>query len=88
MVTLLRGDGDNYTCETGLADLSEVANGVKHLPANWINEDGVSLSYQFVKYATPLIQGEVDVPFDGGLPQFAKLGKTPVAPQLPPHDLG
>lgn len=88
MVTLLRGDGDNYTCETGLADLSEVANGVKHLPANWINEDGVSLSYQFVKYATPLIQGEVDVPFDGGLPQFAKLGKTSVAPQLSPYDLG
>ena len=28
MVTLTRGDTDGYSCETGLADLSEIANGV------------------------------------------------------------
>ena len=38
MVTLLRGDGETYTCETGLASLSEIANGVKKLPESWINE--------------------------------------------------
>ncbi|NBD38198.1 MAG: diphosphate--fructose-6-phosphate 1-phosphotransferase [Verrucomicrobia bacterium] len=87
MVTLFRGDGDAYTCETSLADLSEVANGVKHLPANWINEDGTSLSYQFVKYASPLIQGEVDIPHEHGLPQFVKLGKVSVAPLLQPYEV-
>lgn len=88
MVTLIRGDSESYTCETGLTDLSEIANGVKHLPAGWINEDGVSMSYQFTKYALPLIQGEVDVPFDNGLPAFVKLGKSRVSPQLPPYEVG
>lgn len=87
MVTLIRGETDQYSCETGLSDLSEIANGVKHLPANWINEDGVSLSYQFVKYASPLIQGEVEVPRENGLPAFVKLGKARVAQQLPPYTL-
>jgi 6-phosphofructokinase len=88
MVTLIRGDGENYTCETGLTDLSEIANGVKHLPSSWIAEDGVSLTYQYVKYAQPLIQGEVDVPMEAGLPSFVRLGKSTVEPQLPPYDLG
>jgi 6-phosphofructokinase 1 len=87
MVTLTRGDSETYVCETGLADLSEIANGVKSLPASWINEDGVSLNYQFVKYAQPLIQGEVKIPYENGLPQFVKLGKTTVEQVLPPYEI-
>ncbi|MCD8483302.1 MAG: 6-phosphofructokinase [Verrucomicrobia bacterium] len=86
MITLVRGETDQYTCETGLADLSEVANGVKRIPANWINEDGVSLNYQFAKYALPLIQGEVAVTREQGLPAFAELSKIQVERLLPPHD--
>ncbi|MBG28410.1 MAG: 6-phosphofructokinase [Opitutae bacterium] len=75
MVTLVRGEGDPYTCETGLVDLSEVANGVKEIPESWIAEDGVSLAFQFIKYAQPLIQGEVEVPHENGLPQYVRLSK-------------
>ncbi len=78
MVTLLRGDGDHYTCETGLAPLSDIANGVKKLPREWINEDGVSMNFQFMRYAQPLIQGETTVPYENGLPSFAKLEKVRV----------
>lgn len=85
MVTLVRGDDDRYTCETGLADLQEVANGVKHLPAAWISEDGVSLNFQFVKYALPLIQGEVTVPRENGIPAYTELAKQRVERVLPPH---
>lgn len=88
MITLVRGDTDQYTCETGLADLAEVANGVKHVPASWINEDGVSLNFQFVKYAQPLIQGEVTIPRDNGLPHFAELAKIPVEKTLPAYPIG
>ncbi|MGJ3244430.1 MAG: 6-phosphofructokinase [Opitutales bacterium] len=86
MVTLLRGDSDTYTCETGLAPLSEIANGVKTLPTNWINEDGVSMSYQFYKYALPLIQGEVQVPYENGVPQFIALNQKRVSKRLDSHD--
>lgn len=87
MVTLLRGDADSYVCETGLADLAEVANGVKMLPTNWINEDGVSLNFQFHKYALPLIQGEVQVPYENGVPNFVTLEKERVEKRLEEHSL-
>lgn len=82
MVTLIRGDNDPYTFETGLAPLSEVANGVKALPTSWINEDGVSLNFQFMKYALPLIQGEVEVPVENGIPKFVRLNGERVSKQL------
>ena len=87
MVTILRGDQDHYTVETGLAPLSEIANGVKKLPREWINEDGVSMNHQFMRYAQPLIQGETAVPFDNGLPAFAKLDKNRIEKQLAAYEL-
>lgn len=78
LVTLLRGDGEQYTCETGLTSLSDLAGNIKKLPKEWVNEDGVSLNFQFFRYATPLIQGEITVPYDNGLPAYAKLGKESV----------
>lgn len=86
-VILLRGDGDQYTCETALVDLSEIANGVKKLPSEWVNEDGISMSFQFHRYALPLIQGEVAVPFDNGLPVFARLSKESAEKLLPPYEV-
>ncbi len=86
MVTLIRGSGDHYTCETGLAPLAEIANGVKKLPREWINEDGVSMNHQFVRYAQALIQGETVVPHDNGLPVFAKLEKNRVDKVLPAYE--
>ncbi len=85
MVTLVRTDGDHYGVETGLAPLSEIANGVKQLPREWIHEDGVSMNHQFVRYALPLIQGEVPLPFDNGLPVLAHLDKHRVAKKLDPY---
>jgi 6-phosphofructokinase 1 len=82
MVTLLRGEAEHYTCETGLSPLGEIANTVKKLPREWINEDGVSMNFQFLRYAQPLIQGEVAVPYDTGLPAFVTLQKERVDKQL------
>jgi 6-phosphofructokinase 1 len=59
-----------------------VANKVKAFPAQWINDDGVSLNYQFHKYATPLITGEVSVPFENGLPNFVHISNARVEKQL------
>ena len=86
MVTLVRGESDHYTCETGLASLSEVANGVKKLPREWINEDNVSMNFQFLRYAQPLIQGEVVLPHDTGVPIFARLDKSRIDKSLAPYE--
>ncbi|HEY8995125.1 MAG TPA: 6-phosphofructokinase [Lacunisphaera sp.] len=86
LVTLVRGDGDQYTCETGLTALADLAGNLKKLPKEWVNEDGVSLNFQFFRYATPLIQGEVSVPFDNGLPAYAKLTRESVDKTLPGYE--
>ena len=86
MVTLLRGDSDHYTCETGLAPLTEIANGVKKLPREWINEDGISMNFQFLRYVQPLIQGEIVIPTDNGIPVYARLDKVRVDKVLPAYE--
>ncbi len=88
MVTLLRGDADHYTVETGLAPLSDIANGVKKLPREWINEDNVSMNFQFLRYAQPLIQGEMTLPYDNGIPVYARLDKSRVDKVLPAYGVG
>lgn len=85
MVTLIRGETEYYSCETGLVDLSEVANGVKTVPTSWINDDGVSMNFQFYKYANPLIQGEMEIPHENGIPRFIRLRKLRVDKLLPAH---
>jgi 6-phosphofructokinase 1 len=87
MITLLRGDADQYSCDTGLAPLADIANGIKKLPTEWINEDGVSMNFQFLRYAQPLIQGEVAVPHDNGLPVYARLDKVRVDRLLSAYDI-
>ncbi len=56
----------------------KVVGNLKKLPKEWVNEDGVSLNFQFFRYATPLIQGEIAVPYDNGLPAYARLSKEGV----------
>jgi 6-phosphofructokinase 1 len=82
MITLVRGETDTYSCETGLVAIGELAGNTKKLPREWINEDGVSMNFQFYRYATPLIQGEVTVPFENGIPAYVRLHGESVDKQL------
>lgn len=86
LITLVRGDGDNYSCETGLSALGDVVGNLKKLPREWVNEDGVSLNFQFFRYATPLIQGEVTVLYENGLPSYVRLAKEGVDRTLPGYE--
>ncbi|MFQ3270033.1 MAG: hypothetical protein ACI9A1_000344, partial [Lentimonas sp.] len=47
--------------------------------------DGVSMNYNFYKYALPLIQGEVTVPYENGVPTFAKLKMVKIPRKLGAH---
>ena len=85
MVILVRAEGETYSCETSLAPLSEIANGVKEIPSDWISEDRVSMTAKFIKYCQPLIQGEVEVPFENGVPSFVRLSKKRIRKVLYSH---
>jgi len=75
MVTLQRAPGNAYRCTTGTADLSAVANGEKLFPREWISDDGFFVTEEFLRYARPLIQGEVKVDVPDGLPLFVRFQK-------------
>ena len=71
-----RSEENGYVCKTTLFPLSEVANYEKHVPDEWINEEGNDILEGFIDYALPLIQGETPMKKKNGLPDFAKLKKV------------
>lgn len=77
MVTLVRdGTSADYKCTTGLAELSDVANGEKKVPADFINQAGNFITDAFKQYVEPLIRGEVDIEIGSdGLPVYVRLEK-------------
>ncbi len=85
MVKIVRLQSHPYKWTTGLEPLDRIAN-VEHLvPRDWISEDGFLPNEKFVEYARPLIEGEVKVPIEGGLPRFIVLEKVRVEKKLPPQ---
>ena len=80
MVTLERVSNDPYLCRTGEAKLADVANGEKFLPLEWISDDGFFVTEEFIKYARPLILGEVRPLIEDGLPKFIRFKKHFVTP--------
>lgn len=84
MVKLVRAPGETYCWTTDLHPLGEIANLVKVIPRDWLSADGFMPNEKFVEYARPLIEGEVKVPTEGGLPKFAVLARIPVERLLPP----
>ena len=85
MVTLERESTSPYKVTTGLAKLEDVANGEKKLPREWMNEEGNFPSREFLDYARPLIEGEVKLPMEGGLPKFMRFEKHWVEKKCPEY---
>ncbi len=80
MVTLERKSSDPYVCETGLADLEEVANGEKKVPREFINDEGNGVTQAMIDYVTPLMQGEVAIQIgDDGLPVYTRFARHNLA---------
>ena len=71
MITFIREEGDEYRLTYGTSDVNNICNKEKTVPRSWINEDGTDVTEEFIKYARPLIQGNVDIEMEDGLPKFA-----------------
>ena len=76
MVALVRKSNKPYKCVTGLADLMDVANGVRKVPRNWVNAEGNHITREMRDYIVPLMRGEVPIKVaNDGLPVFARFVK-------------
>ena len=71
MVSFIRQETSEgvYQMKCGLEDVNEICNKEKTVPLSWICQDGSDVTEDFIRYARPLIQGQVELPIDkDGLP--------------------
>ena len=86
MITLVREDGPEYKCTTGLAELSDVANGEKKVPKEYINDQGNHITDAMRDYLRPLVKGEAPIKIDeNGIPAFMRFERKPLEKKLPKH---
>ena len=82
MPTVVRTSDDPYHWEIGKADLADVANVEKLMPAEYISEDGFGITDACRRYLTPLIEGEDYPPYEKGMPKYVRLKNEAVAKKL------
>ena len=69
MMTIDRAEGDEYRTTVGCADIAGIANAIKTVPSEYINERGNGITEAGIAYLKPLIMGELALKFEDGLPK-------------------
>lgn len=69
MGVFVRNTGKEYGVSIDFVDISKIANKVKKVPLEWINEEGNDVKQELIDYLYPIIQGEVPLQYDNGIPK-------------------
>ena len=85
MPTIKRLSDSPYRWEIGVADLKDIANVEKKMPADFISADGFGITEACRRYLAPLIEGEDPPPFVRGLPNYVKLKNLSIVRKLPDY---
>lgn len=72
MVTIER---NNNIMSYSYTELSDVAKQIRYVDQKYINEEQNNITDLFLDYAYPLIQGEVLIPYENGIPKIYKINK-------------
>lgn len=70
MVALRRKSNSDYETEFFPIKASEIANNVKYLPTEWVNEEGNNIADEALNYFLPLLQGNPSLYFEDNLPKY------------------
>ena len=81
MPAIVRKSAKPYRWSIGKVALSRVANKEKLMPRRFISKDGFGITAACRQYLEPLIRGEDYPPYRNGLPRYAQLRNTPIAPK-------
>ncbi|MDR1689690.1 MAG: 6-phosphofructokinase [Clostridiales bacterium] len=71
MVAFKRVSDSPYKMECTLVPAADVCNYEKNIPLEWIDATNSDIKDEYIKYATPLIEGEPELKYENGLPVFA-----------------
>ena len=69
MMTIDRVQGEEYSTSVGCADIAGIANAIKTVPDEYINEEGNGITDAGIEYLKPLIMGELSLEYVNGLPK-------------------
>ncbi len=67
---LQRISNEPYRCKCMTSDVTEVANIERKIPLDWIHPDKNNITPTLHKYLLPLIQGEVALSYENGIPSY------------------
>jgi len=73
MTVMNRTSNAPYTIEYDCAEIKNIANEAKSVPAEWISDAGNDVTEEMLAYLRPLIQGETNVTYKDGLPVYADI---------------
>lgn len=63
-----------YAISYHAAPIGDIANEIKSVPREWITPAGNDVTPEMVSYLLPLIQGEVDIAYENGIPVYLPVG--------------
>lgn len=70
MTSIRRIADEPYDYKIETSSLEHVANEIRKIPSEWINDDGNDVTNEMVKYIYPLIQGEITTEYENGIPKY------------------
>ena len=70
MIAMIREAADEYRIIYAPKDVANIANAVRSVPRDFINERGNNVTDECLEYILPLIQGEIETRFEKGLPKY------------------
>ncbi|MBQ4283631.1 MAG: 6-phosphofructokinase [Lachnospira sp.] len=70
MLTMNRTSNNPYTIEYSSSPVCDIANKAKEVPRSFINEQGNDVTEDMIDYLRPLIQGELCISYENGLPCY------------------
>ena len=73
MIAYERISDEPYQIEFKPKDIFSIANQEKTIPQGWISQGKNDVTEEFIRYARPLIQGELQPYFESGLPKHLPL---------------
>ncbi|UTY40883.1 6-phosphofructokinase [Allocoprobacillus halotolerans] len=73
MMTFKRKQNYPYQIECTYKDVSEIANLEQRIPVEWINKDHNDITQELYDYLIPLIQGEVTIQYENGIPCYSNI---------------
>ncbi len=70
MMIFNRTNQSPYTIECDYKNVSDIANLEQRIPVEWINKEHNDITQELYDYLNPLIQGEVALTYENGIPQY------------------